>query len=160
MALRDEVAIRNNGFALPRLVADIKPKYPVVGLSGLVSKLHSNVKPTLPTNKRKQPISCAETSRVLEGVFNDKVQQFDDLTTKIYPTTALTTAAIGVTPIAPGVCFVDASTNKVYGYLNGAFRIIAGLTAQDIFGAPRTLINPTTGLKFRLELNGSITQIP
>lgn len=160
VALRDEVVIRNNGFALPRLVADIKPKYPVVGLSGLVSKLHGNVKPTLPTNKRKQPISCAETSRVLEGVFSDKVQQFDDLTTKIYPTTALTTAAIGVTPVAPGVCFVDASTNKVYGYLNGAFRIIAGLTAQDIFGAPRTLINPTTGLKFRLELNGSITQIP
>lgn len=160
VALRDEVVIRNNGFALPRLVADIKPKYPVSGLSGLVSKLHGNVKPTLPSNKRKQPISCAETSRVLEGVFSDKVQQFDDLTTKIYPTTALTTAAIGVTPVAPGVCFVDASTNKVYGYLNGAFRIIAGLTAQDIFGAPRTLINPTTGLKFRLELNGSITQIP
>lgn len=160
VALRDEVAIRNNGFALPRLVADIKPKYPASGLSGLVSKLHSNVKSTLPSNKRKQPISCAGTSRVLEGVFSDKVQQFDDLTTKIYPTTALTTAAIGVTPVAPGVCFVDASANKVYGYLNGAFRIIAGLTAQDIFGAPRTLINPTTGLKFRLELNGSITQIP
>lgn len=160
VGVRDEVAIRNNGFALPRLVADIKPKYPVAGLSGLVTKLHSNVKPTLPSNKRKQPISCAETSRVLEGVFSDKVQQFDDLTTKIYPTTALTTAAIAVTPVVPGVCFVDASTNKVYGYLNGAFRIIADLTAQDIFGAPRTLINPTTGLKFRLELNGSITQIP
>lgn len=160
VGVRDEVAIRNNGFALPRLVADIKPKYPVAGLSGLVTKLHSNVKPTLPSNKRKQPISCAETSRVLEGVFSDKVQQFDDLTTKIYPTTALTTAAIAVTPVVPGVCFVDASTNKVYGYLNGAFRIITDLTAQDIFGAPRTLINPTTGLKFRLELNGSITQIP
>lgn len=160
VGVRDEVAIRNNGFALPRLVADIKPKYPVSGLSGLVSKLHGNVKPTLPSNKRKQPISCAETSRVLEGIFSDKVQQFDDLTTKIYPTTALTTAAVAVTPVEPGVCFVDASTNKVYGYLNGAFRIITGLTAQDIFGAPRTLINPTTGLKFRLELNGSITQIP
>lgn len=160
VALRDEVAIQNNGFALPRLVADIKPKYPVSGFSGLVSKLHGKVKLTLPSDKRKQPVSCAGTSRVLEGVFSDKVQQYDDLTAKIYPTTATTSAAIVTTPVAPGSCFIDASTNKVSAYLNGAFRVIAGLTAQDIFGAPRTLVNPTTGLKFRLELNGSITQIP
>lgn len=160
VAVRDEVVIHNNGFALPRLVADIKPKYPVTGFSGLVTKLHGKVKPTLPSDKRKQPVSCAGTSRVLEGVFNDKVQQYDDLTAKIFPTTALTNAAISTTPVAPGTCFIDASTNKVSAYLNGSFRVIAGLTAQDIFGAPRTLVNPTTGLKFRLELNGSITQIP
>lgn len=160
VALRDEVAIQNNGFALPRLVADIKPKYPVSGFSGLVSKLHGKVKLTLPNDKRKQPVSCAGTSRVLEGVFSDKVQQYDDLAAKIYPTTTLTNAAISATPVAPGTYFIDASTNKVSAYLNGSFRVIAGLTAQDIFGAPRTLVNPTTGLKFRLELNGSITQIP
>lgn len=160
VALRDEVAIQNNGFALPRLVADIKPKYPVSGFSGLVSKLHGKVKLTLPNDKRKQPVSCAGASRVLEGVFSDKVQQYDDLAAKIYPTTTLTNAAISATPVAPGTYFIDASTNKVSAYLNGSFRVIAGLTAQDIFGAPRTLVNPTTGLKFRLELNGSITQIP
>lgn len=160
VALRDEVAIQNNGFALPRLVADIKPKYPVSGFSGLVPKLHGKVKLTLPNDKRKQPLSCAGASRVLEGVFSDKVQQYDDLAAKIYPTTTLTNAAISATPVAPGTYFIDASTNKVSAYLNGSFRVIAGLTAQDIFGAPRILVNPTTGLKFRLELNGSITQIP
>ena len=158
--VRQAVAIQNAGFSLPRLVADIRLVYPVTGVSGLVEKIHGKVKGTLPANKQKQPLSSAATARLLEGIFNDKVQQYDDLPAKIYPTAALTSAAIAATAVAPGTCFIDAANNRVYGYLNGAFRLITGLVAQDIFGAPRILNNPTTGLKFRLELNDTITQLP
>lgn len=54
---------------------------------------------------------------------------------------------------------VDVSTNKVYRYSNGAWAVLPGLKAQDVFGAPRTMVNPETGAQFKLNANGTITAL-
>lgn len=147
------------GVALAVAVATGRTAYKFKGVAGSVRSFYEKLKPTLPPSKSAQSVNVGNNGMMFFGVFQNKYQ-FEDLTdTRIFRTTAEVTAAIAATTVAPGIRFIDASTNKVYGYLNGAFRIITGLTAQDFYGAPRVIVNSTTGHKFRLELNGTISQI-
>ena len=54
---------------------------------------------------------------------------------------------------------VDVSTNKVYRYSNGGWSVLTGLKAQDVFGAPRTMVNTETGASFHLNADGTITAL-
>lgn len=154
-ALRTEVP--TSGIALASVVAVGRSTYKFKGVAGSVKSFFDSVKPKLPVTNNDQPLSCGENGMMFFGLFSNKYQFEDVLNARIYATAGETSAAIAATPVTPGICFIDASTNKVYGYLNGAFRLITGLKAQDFYGAPRVITNATTGRKFRLELNGTIT---
>lgn len=155
--LREQFA--PTGVALAVAVATGRSALKFNGVAGSVRSFYEKLKPTLPPSKSAQSVNVGNNGMMFFGVFQNKYQ-FEDLTdTRIFRTTAEVTAAIAATTVAPGIRFIDASTNKVYGYLNGAFRVITGLTAQDFYGAPRVIVNSTTGHKFRLELNGTISQI-
>jgi hypothetical protein len=53
---------------------------------------------------------------------------------------------------------INASTNQVYRYTpETGWQLIPGLTAQEVYGAPRLLTNPDTGKQFQLNIDGSIT---
>lgn len=54
---------------------------------------------------------------------------------------------------------VDVQANKVYRFDNNAWSVLAGVKAQDIYGAPRTLVNSQTGKSFRLNTDGTITAL-
>jgi hypothetical protein len=54
---------------------------------------------------------------------------------------------------------VDASSNKVYRYSNGAWSLLTGLDVRDVFSAPRTLVNSETDASFKVNLDGSITPL-
>lgn len=147
------------GIALPEVVAVGRNALQFTGVAKSVRSFYEKIKPLLKPSKSAQPISSGENGMMFFGIFENKYQ-FDDLIDlRIYRTTTEVNAAIAVTPVTPGVRFIDASTNRVYAYLNGAFRHIVGLTAQDFYGAPRIVTNTTTGHKFRLELNGTISQL-
>lgn len=155
--VREQVA--SSGISLAQAIAAGKPSLKFTGVSGLPRKFYDKVKPILPSSNNGQPIPTPENALMFFGIFENKYQ-FEDITdTRIFRTTAEVTAAIAATTTNPGPRFIDASTNRVYAYLNGAFRHIVGLTAQDFYGAPRIITNTTTGHKFRLELNGTISQI-
>lgn len=51
---------------------------------------------------------------------------------------------------------VDASSNKVYRYSNGAWSLLTGLEIRYVFSGPRTLVNSETGASFKLNIDGSI----
>lgn len=56
---------------------------------------------------------------------------------------------------------IDGKNNRVYRYdtLTMKWVLVPNFTAQDLFGSPRTLINPTTNEKFRLDPDGTITKL-
>lgn len=56
---------------------------------------------------------------------------------------------------------IDGVNNRVYRYdtLTTKWVLVPNFTAQDIFGSPRTLINPTTGESFKLGTDGTITKL-
>lgn len=147
------------GIALPSVIAVGRTALHFTGVAKSVRSFYEKLKPTLPPSKSAQPVSVGENGMMFFGIFENKYQFEDIADTRIFRTTAEVTAAIAATAANPGPRFIDASTNRVYAYLNGAFRHIVGLTAQDFYGAPRIITNTTTGHKFRLELNGTISQL-
>lgn len=56
---------------------------------------------------------------------------------------------------------IDGSNNRVYRYdtLTTTWVLVPNFTAQDLFGSPRTLINPTNDEVFRLNVDGTITKL-
>lgn len=55
---------------------------------------------------------------------------------------------------------VDAQNNRVYRYTPGSgWQQLAGVKAQDVFGAPRVITNPDDNKRYRLELNNTITPL-
>lgn len=54
---------------------------------------------------------------------------------------------------------LDTLNNQVYRYANGVWAVVTGVTIHDIFGAPRTLLSVDTDNRYRLNLDGSITQL-
>lgn len=156
---RKSPADLRKGVSIPALLKEARVNTTIRSYSAWLKQLFNAVKSTLPAAQQTLPYDTAKLARVLSKAFRDQLQ-FGTLNAKIYPTTALTTAAItAATPVVPGVCFIDASTNTVYGYQNGAYRVLSGLKAQDIFGSPRIVVNPVTQLQFRLNTDGSVTQL-
>jgi len=147
------------GVSLPVLLKEARAGISLKNYSAWLKQLFNTVKASLPTAQQTLPADTAKLARVLSKAFHNELQ-YGTLNAKIYPTTALTTAAIAAaTPVVPGVCFIDASTNTVYGYQNGSYRLLSGLKAQDIFGSPRIVVNPVTQLQFRLNTDGSVSQL-
>lgn len=154
---RDEYAAK--GIALPTVIAAGRTALRFTGVAKSVRSFYEKLKPSLPASKSNQPLSVGENGMMFFGIFNDKYQFEDILDDRIFRTTTEVNNAITATQANPGPRFIDASTNRIYAYLNGSFRLITGLTAQDVYGAPRLITNPTTGHKFRLEINGTISQL-
>lgn len=148
-----------DAISIANVVKSVRTEFGWAGVSDASVDLWSSIYQVLPAGMTARPIALENLCKRVRDVFNDRLQRTPTLTAKIYPTTALTTAAIAAVQAAPGLCFIDAQTNTVYGYLNGMIRAIAGLKAQNFFGAPRDVTNPTTGKTFRLELDGSITAL-
>lgn len=54
---------------------------------------------------------------------------------------------------------VDASQNVVYRWINGSWRMLPGVTAQDVFGSPRIVRGLEDQQDFLLNIDGTITTL-
>jgi hypothetical protein len=126
-----------------------------------VTELLTQINASLTAPNRRQPVlSLASNLRVLRDFLDNRIQTVDNLQGRIYSTTVATQAAIAATAVTPGTIFIDAQTNKVYGYKSGTYQLIAGLTAHDIYGFHRKVTSTVDGNKqYYLESNGSITKL-
>jgi len=133
-----------------------RDEYVAVDRNNLINNVISDVKDLFPTQKLTM---IGESARNLSFI-----RQFTagyvgaDTTAYIFQTTASANAAKASLTTEPP-CIIDAQRNEVFEYVYPSWVIIPGLTAQDIFGAPRIVTGITNAIKFSLTVAGAINRI-
>lgn len=113
----------------------------------------------LPSQLTGIKFDLASNIKIIRDLFDNQIQ-ITALSTNIYRNAAETASAISnAGSVVPGKIFINAQDNLVWGYKNGMYQILTGLTAKDIFGAPREITNNTTGLKFTINTDNTIVLV-
>jgi hypothetical protein len=119
--------------------------------------LFTEINKTVPADvRRPYSFSMARNIRYMRDFVNNRIQMNSGLRGNIYHTSVDTQAAIAATAVTPGKIFIDAQTNRVYGYKSGTYQLIGGLTAHDIYGFPRQVTSDANGRVYYLTEGGAI----
>lgn len=157
---RTQSKISGSGLQLPAIVKKLKTDLTLATRSELVCKATMTaIKSFLPLAMQGDKLNYARNLSVVRDFFDDKIQ-LATLTANIYRNATETAAAISAAgAVVPGKIFINAQNNLVWGYKNGTYQILTGLTAKDIFGAPRNVTNSTTGLLYQINTDSTIVLI-
>lgn len=130
---------------------------PALAIKAFMTKINYNLPPAA---RPGNPTNVSKAMSLMRDYSDLKLQLWNNPNMLIYRTTANAVAAVGVAQVKPGILLVDGQTNTLYGYLDGAIKILPGLKLQDIFGAPRVFGSLVDGGgSYRAELNGTLTKI-